>query len=655
MRANSIQGKMSLLFLAFFLLITVSVGATFWSTFTQKTDARIINIAGRQRMLTQQMIWLALNQPDHPELEISIQNFNQNLNALHYGGLALDAENQQVNLPPAPDPELNEQLAEVSLTWNSFQNSLENLRSFLPSDSGQVEIELALQTKSSIILDQLDSVVIAFEKRAEAKILRLQFIQASFLFTAILALAWGFIIVRKQIVTPLAMLAFAAKRMGEGNLAARIQSVRNDELGELAQTFESMRVEVAASRNLLEARVVQRTHELEAAIEISQEIAAQLDLDHLLSSVMQRTRDLMQSQAAALCLFTPDGKYLELAASNGKPPLHNGTKQSIKRGLAVDINGPGQTVQTKIENSSCAFLNSDEPGLCTATPLRIGNQSIGAMCVVRSEKETTRSLTPLNADEERALTLLANAAAIAINNARLVEAERQQAEKTATLSERNRLAEELHDNLAQTLSFLNLKAERVEELLATVHTNEAVHEINQMKTSIRTAQVQVRTALTGLIETPPSPGDFAQKIAACVGDFNESLGLKVELSIPDLSALTLPRETRKQILHIIREALTNVRLHSKAKHAWVQVDSVNGLALFAIKDDGCGFDPSADIKENHLGLSIMRTRAERSGGSITIESSPGGGTKIAASFPLAKQLSSKEPPPVIIPEKVFNG
>jgi two-component system nitrate/nitrite sensor histidine kinase NarX len=598
------------------------------------------------------MTWLALNQADHSELEVSIQNFDQNLNALQHGGFALDAVNQQVTLPPSPDPELNAQLAEVSLTWASFQMLLENLISFLPVDSGQAEIELALQNKSSIILNQLDTVVITFEERADAKVLRSQLIQGIFLFVAILVLAWGFAITRKQIVSPLAMLASAAKRIGDGNLTDRIQIVNDDELGELARALESMRGEVEASRNFLEARVVRRTHELEAAIEISQEIAAQLDLDHILSSVMERTRDLMKSQAAAICLITPDGEFLELATMSGEPPLHNDNQQLIKRGLVVEVEGSGQTVQTEVENSTCAFLSSDEPGHCTATPLRIGDKIIGAMCVVRIVYEKSRVLTRFNTDEERAITLLANAAAIAITNARLVDAEKHQAEQTATLSERNRLAEELHDNLAQTLSFLNLKAERVEELLVTTQSNAAIDEINQMKSTIRKAQIQVRTALTGLIEPPPSPGEFAQKIAACVEDFDESLGFKVDLSIPDFTVLALPRESRKQTLHIIREALTNVRLHSNAKHARVQVNSVNGLTVFTIKDNGCGFDPFADIKENHLGLSIMRTRAERSGGSFNLDSSPGRGTEIVVSFPLIKHLDSNKPLPVIIPEKV---
>jgi methyl-accepting chemotaxis protein len=72
LRNKSIRGRLGLLFLAFVLLVSFSVGATYWSVSTQRKDALIINLAGRQRMLTQKMTWLALAQPEDPELSASI-------------------------------------------------------------------------------------------------------------------------------------------------------------------------------------------------------------------------------------------------------------------------------------------------------------------------------------------------------------------------------------------------------------------------------------------------------------------------------------------------------------------------------------------------------------------------------------------------------
>ncbi len=634
---------MGLLFLVFVLLVTVSVGATFWSTDTQKTDGVIINIAGRQRMLTQQMTWLVLIQAEYSELNILVQNFEQNLSALRDGGLALDAANKEVILPPAPNSALRAQLDEADQTWVSFQALLKSIRSIDPTSPTWTESESALVKDSRIILSQLDEVVIAFEDRAQSKVFRLQIIQTVFFVAALLVFAWGFAFTRRQIISPLATLGKAAQRIGEGNLTEPIPILKNDELGELANTFEGMRYELDRSRNLLEARVLQRTHELRVAFELSQEIVAQLDLDHLLTSVIDHAQNLMKSQAAMLCLLTPDGNDLTLSASSGELSLSIGERQSVERGFVAQVIDDGQTINTEAKYSNCRFFNNHEPGQCAVAPLRVGDQIIGAMCVVRSGNEGENTPIPFDPEEERALTLLANSAAIAINNARLVESERHQTEQAAILSERDRLAAELHDNLAQTLSFLNIKTDHIEELLTSGQNIKAKAELERMRSAIGTAYGQVRTALTDLLVSSPDLGDFAVDISTCVAELSEELGFSVELDLPDPSTLLLPRGTQTQILHIIREALVNVHRHAQVKQAQVRIERSDGWAHFIVEDNGCGFDPAAEIKDNHLGLRIMRTRAERTGGKISIDSSPDKGTKIVASFPLSEPVSSKDP------------
>lgn len=102
MTLKSIRGKFAILFLSFFLLVAISTGAIYWALNTQKTDAVVINLAGRQRMLTQQMTWLALNAPKSEELRYAITQFEITLQALREGGVVLDPSSQFVTLPPAP-------------------------------------------------------------------------------------------------------------------------------------------------------------------------------------------------------------------------------------------------------------------------------------------------------------------------------------------------------------------------------------------------------------------------------------------------------------------------------------------------------------------------------------------------------------------------
>jgi two-component system, NarL family, nitrate/nitrite sensor histidine kinase NarX len=121
-----------------------------------------------------------------------------------------------------------------------------------------------------------------------------------------------------------------------------------------------------------------------------------------------------------------------------------------------------------------------------------------------------------------------------------------------------------------------------------------------------------------------------------VNDARASSDLQVELNLVDASALALPRVVQTQAYHIVREALLNVQRHARAQRVQITVERCNGLARFCIQDDGRGFQPEEVDRQQHLGLTIMRTRAERCGGSLQVESTPGHGTRIAADLTAAE-------------------
>jgi len=619
---KSIRGRLGLLFLAFVLLVSFFFFVTYWSVSTQRKDALIINLAGRQRMLTQKMTWLALAQPEDPELSVSIALFDQTLEALRFGGETMDSDGNLVYLPPPPNSALRNQLDEVSQTWEHFRGHLQ------PAD------ESILPVEAPVILDQLDAVVTAFEIQAEAKYLRLALIQSTFLVTAMALLVWGFIDIRRIIVKPLSELGTAVQHMGEGKLDWPIPPMEKNELGELAQTFDVMRVELAQSRNILESQVVQRTRELATAFEFSQEIVAQRDLKELMSSVVERARLLMQAESAALCVLSLDENTLKLASYSGDLTIELGVKKPIQDGLSQQVIGADQTIIGETQCSKCVFLLANNPGNCMVTSLRAGDHTLGAICVVQSDKEDAKKIASFDADGQRALNLLANSAAIAISNARLAKAERQKATQAAAFAEREQLAADLHDNLAQILSFTRIKLERLDEVLVENQNAEERVTLKQIETAIGIAYQQVRDALVGLLKPDLVSDDFAKKLAATVDDFSATNNFPVKLEIRDSSALSISDTIQIQVVQIVGEALSNVQQHSKAKDAWVAVDRVNGQARFTIEDSGIGFDPQKPMGDNHFGLRIMRTRTERSGGEFSLSSQPGEGTRISAIFPI---------------------
>jgi signal transduction histidine kinase len=382
----------------------------------------------------------------------------------------------------------------------------------------------------------------------------------------------------------------------------------------------------------LEQLVARRTRELATAFEFSQEIVSQFDLEQLRQSVVERARSLTGAQAVALCLLGDgqDALTLVFSTRNG----HLNLRQPIQRDPALQVVSGGRTVVTQTERTQCAFLTAHTPGECAIAPLRAGKTTLGGLCVVRLSKQA------FDEDETRALTLLANSAAIAIANARLVESGRRQAELSAAQAERERLSAELHDNLAQTLSFLMLKVESVKKLLVKAAEDQGVAEIEKMRTAIEGAYEQVRMALVGLNDPLPKANHFHKKLVEVLETARQQTGIEIQLQADEMDSIDLPELAQAQALYILREALANASRHARAQRVWVRVELDNHLACLSIEDDGCGFDPQAVVGSHHLGLRMMRARAERSGGSLTVESAPGEGTRVIAWLPLSPERTS---------------
>jgi len=195
----------------------------------------------------------------------------------------------------------------------------------------------------------------------------------------------------------------------------------------------------------------------------------------------------MQGQSAALCVLSPDGKALELVSNSGENIVDLGLIQYIENDIALPVIGAGQTVIGETDCSNCGFLRANSPGQCVATPLRAAGHTLGALCVVRSDSNQKERSITFDSEGQRALALLANSAAIAITNARLVKAERIKAEQAAALSEREQLAANLHDNLAQTLSFTRIKIEQLNETITIGNLDDTRSTLDQIEAANETA------------------------------------------------------------------------------------------------------------------------------------------------------------------------
>lgn len=618
---RSLRGRLWLLFYAFLLLVLGSVAVTFAAVASQRNDALLINLTGRQRMLSQQITWLSLTAPGDPMLEDARARFAQTMMALREGGVALDGRGETVNLPRVTDAHAQIVLEDAWQAWLRFDGEV--VRAVTGNEGQDAQ---ALTSASSTLLAALDRVVERLSMLAQVRVQRLLLVQGAFLLSALGLLAWGYLLTRQRVVEPLAALGMGAQRMAAGDLEQATPSFGDVEMAQLAQALEAMRVEVLASRRQLEARVDQRTRELTTAFEFSREIAAQLEVTRLLESVTDRARVLMDGRAAALCLLDEQDGMLRLAAGSGEGKVNPAQRQSVGTELPRQVISAGKTVVAEASCSGCGFLRRLPGSQFVATPLRAGEQTLGALCVARPQQAT------FEVEEQAAFALLANAAAVAIVNARLVETGRLQAVEGAAQAERGRLAAELHDNLAQTLSFLNFKVDRLSELIADGNAEEAEQELAHMRGATTRAYGQVRTALTGLRLPEQEEGAFVRRLAACIAEIGESTGLEIQLDLRDEAALLLPAVAQQQVLQIVREGLVNAWRHAETRQATVTVVMDGDQACFCVRDAGRGFDPDSVDDTTHLGLAIMRARAERSGGALSVRSHAGEGTEICVRY-----------------------
>ena len=231
------------------------------------------------------------------------------------------------------------------------------------------------------------------------------------------------------------------------------------------------------------------------------------------------------------------------------------------------------------------------------------------------------------------LTKLANVAAIALENARLFA----QAERVATLEERRRIAAEMHDGLAQTLSYLGLMTDQVVNFLEDGQKQGALEKLEQARQAIRDATGDVRRAIDQLMDESPLRRELAEQIQKLVLDFGRKHGLAVEWKNLMDGEIPYSRQTLEQALHITREALKNASSHAEAGRVTVQMSQLDDHYFISVEDNGKGFDISLPEPNGHFGLKIMQARAAHIGGEVSIDSAIGRGTTVTLKWPVKER------------------
>jgi two-component system nitrate/nitrite sensor histidine kinase NarX len=235
----------------------------------------------------------------------------------------------------------------------------------------------------------------------------------------------------------------------------------------------------------------------------------------------------------------------------------------------------------------------------------------------------------MSAREQTLLATLGAQLGVAVENQRLVSREKEM----AISEERNLLAQELHDSIAQSLAFLNLQVQMLGGAMKRDDRNGAQVARQEIEAGVRECYADVRELLLHF-RTRSSHEDIHHALRTTLQKFEQQTGIRVLFSETG-DAMPIPADAQVQVLHIIQEALSNVRKHAGADLVDVAVRR-GPVYIFTVRDNGRGFQTDGDAhpgeSELHVGLSIMRERARRAGADLVVESAAGKGTCVTLSL-----------------------
>lgn len=399
--------------------------------------------------------------------------------------------------------------------------------------------------------------------------------------------------------------------------------------GALFRRFDQMTAALLSQMEELEAR----SNAAAALQRVGLVVSALRDLDRILDTVVEQARLLLGGEVALLCLANDEGILAPRARSGPGEAFHPGPV-SCPHPDARDGACPLLTAAIDHDTGAtasaplCHFVDPLFLGSAVAVPLRVGERLLGTLAVA------SRSTRRFGALELATLESLASVAAVAIDNARLYRRLRE----LAMVEERNRIARELHDGLAQVLAYVGTKSEAAISLLDSGRSAEARTQLVELGSAARSVYVDVREAILGL-SSPLEPG---QGVVPAIRDYAaryaEAAKLPTQvIATPDAETIRLAPAAEAQALRIVQEALRNVRKHAAARRVVVEARREGDELLVEVHDDGQGFDPSAVPGSDwpHFGIATMRERAASVGGSLEIASGRGSGTAVRVRLPIA--------------------
>jgi len=590
MRQTSLVIRLSLALAGIVALAALTMVTSYWISDRSDSDAFAINLAGSLRMQTYRLAYLA--QQDQKS-EQALEQIREQVSEIWDNPIFKRLSQDQ--------PSLAQSYQAAKSHWQRVEPRL------MEANGEPAQLQPLLDEH----IELLEALVSRVQEHAENNARQLRLVQVVALF-AILSLASLVIYwLHRRVQQPLSEMTRMAQRVSQGHYDRRLRIEQNDELGLLAGTFNQMSEAIARMHQNMEEEINTKTQALQrsnttlqflydTAKTIIEQEPGQLDYQPIINQLIQ----LVEADDIELCLITDTGStpYVQI-----KP------EQSV-HDVCVIRNCSDCLSGDLLADAQRTGLS--DPVFRYSFPL-VREQTHYGVLVCRMGEGCTLELW-----QQQLLQSVADQLALSLS----LQAQEEQGRRLSLAQERTVIARELHDSLAQALSYLKIQVTRLDRALEKDDRATMTDVSQELREGLGSAYQQLRELLTTFRLKVDGPG-FLGALQASVKQLSAQSDLDIQLDYR-LESLPLTPNEEIHLLQIVREAAQNAIHHSEGKTLVIQLQQDGRKQVsVSIEDDGKGM-PEDPSRLNHYGLAIMQERSKNLDGQLSIRNRPQGGVGI---------------------------